>query len=86
MIYGVTPVAPDRLELEVAACAHRGIEVDVDEGPEEVVLTVWAPPQPSGPGGGCNAAIVGVELSGPLGDRTVIDGSTGGRVTRPVNG
>lgn len=81
MIYGITHVAPDRLELEVAACALRGIDVDVDEGPEEAVLTALVPPPPSGPRGDCAAVTAGVELSDPLGDRTVIDGSTGGRVT-----
>lgn len=67
--------APDstRLELAIDACGAESTSVDLEEGDDEVVLTVTTE---GGEGPECTDALV-VDLDEPLGGRRLVDGSTG---------
>lgn len=63
--------------LKVAACLAE-LEVEVDEGPDEVVVRVMASNAPAGDFDCAGSVYFG--LSEPLGNRVLVDASTGDAV------
>jgi hypothetical protein len=76
-IFDVSPDGPTRLVLSVESC-NASPRAHVDEHDDRVVVTVTADDRDDMDD--CADGVV-VELDEPLGDRELVDGSTGDAVT-----
>ena len=66
----------ERLELAIDACRAESTSYDAEESDDEVVITITTE---GGEGPECADGLT-VELEEPLGDRRLVDGSTGEEV------